>query len=55
MVILTVALVSMAKLMAITLRMQQLGRNQTLAMRLAQGLLFGLVFSAAREADSPAG
>jgi type II secretion system protein I len=36
MVILTVALVSMAELMAITLRMQQLGRNQTLAMRLAQ-------------------
>ena len=36
MVILTVALVSMAELMAITLRMQQLGRNQTLAVRLAQ-------------------
>lgn len=36
MVILTVALVSMAELMAITLRMQQLGRNQTSAMRLAQ-------------------
>lgn len=36
MVILTVALVSMAELMAITLRMQQLGRNQTLAARLAQ-------------------
>ena len=36
MVILTVALVSMAELMAITLRMQQLGRNQTTAMRLAQ-------------------
>ena len=36
MVILTVALVSMAELMAITLRMQQLGRNQTLATRLAQ-------------------
>jgi len=36
MVILTIALVSMAELMAITLRMQQLGRNQTLAMRLAQ-------------------
>lgn len=35
-VILTVALVSMAELMAITLRMQQLGRNQTQAARLAQ-------------------
>ena len=36
MVILTVALVSMAELMAITLRMQQLGRNQTMAARMAQ-------------------
>ena len=36
MVILTVALVSMAELMAITLRMQQLGRNQTAAARMAQ-------------------
>ena len=36
MVILTVTLVSMAELMAITLRMQQLGRNQTSATRLAQ-------------------
>ena len=36
MVILTVALVSMAELMAITLRMQMLGRNQTQATRLAQ-------------------
>ena len=36
MVILTVALVSMAELMAITLRMQQLGRNQTAAARIAQ-------------------
>ena len=36
MVILTVTLVSMAELMAITLRMQQLGRNQTQAARLAQ-------------------
>ncbi len=35
-VILTVALVSMAELMAVTLRLQQLGRNQTAAMRLAQ-------------------
>jgi prepilin-type N-terminal cleavage/methylation domain-containing protein len=36
MVILTIALVSMAELMAITLRLQQLGRNQTSATRLAQ-------------------
>ena len=36
MVILTVALVSLAELMAITLRMQMLGRNQTSATRLAQ-------------------
>lgn len=36
MVILTIALVSMAELMAITLRMQMLGRNQTSATRMAQ-------------------
>jgi prepilin-type N-terminal cleavage/methylation domain-containing protein len=36
MVILTVGLVSMAELMAVTLRLQQLGRNQTAATRLAQ-------------------
>jgi prepilin-type N-terminal cleavage/methylation domain-containing protein len=36
MVVLTVALVSLAELMAITLRLQQLGRNQTSAVRLAQ-------------------
>ena len=36
MVILTVAMVAMAELMAITLRLQQLGRNQTSATRLAQ-------------------
>lgn len=36
MVILTIALVSMAELMAVTLRMQMLGRNQTSAVRLAQ-------------------
>jgi prepilin-type N-terminal cleavage/methylation domain-containing protein len=36
MIILTVALVSMAELMAVTLRLQQLGRNQTSAIRLAQ-------------------
>jgi prepilin-type N-terminal cleavage/methylation domain-containing protein len=35
-VIMTVALVSMAELMAVTLRLQQLGRNQTTAIRLAQ-------------------
>ena len=36
MVVLTVALVSLAELMAITLRLQQVGRNQTAAVRLAQ-------------------
>lgn len=36
MVVLTVALVSMAELMAITIRMQMLGRNQTSTIRLAQ-------------------
>lgn len=36
MLVMTIALVSMAELMAITLRLQQLGRNQTAAMRLAQ-------------------
>ena len=36
MVIMTVAMVSMAELMAITLRLQMLGRNQTAAARLAQ-------------------
>lgn len=35
-VILTIALVSLAELMAITLRLQMLGRNQTAAARLAQ-------------------
>lgn len=35
-VILTVALVSMAELMAVTIRMQMLGREQTSAVRLAQ-------------------
>jgi Tfp pilus assembly protein PilV len=34
--IVTVGLVSMAEMMAITLRMQMLGRNQTQAVRLAQ-------------------
>ena len=36
MVILTVALVALAELMAITLRMQMLGRNETAAVRLIQ-------------------
>ena len=36
MVILTIGMVAMAELMAITLRLQQLGRNQTAATRLAQ-------------------
>jgi type II secretory pathway pseudopilin PulG len=35
-VIMTVAMVSLAELMAITLRLQMLGRNQTAAARLAQ-------------------
>ena len=36
MIVLTVALVSLAELMAIALRMQMLGRNQTAAVRVAQ-------------------
>lgn len=36
MMICTVGLVAMAELMAVTLRLQQLGRNQTSAVRLAQ-------------------
>lgn len=36
MVILTVGLVSMAELLAVSLRLQQLGRNGTQAVRLAQ-------------------
>jgi prepilin-type N-terminal cleavage/methylation domain-containing protein len=43
MVILTVALVSMAELMAITLRMQMMGRNETSAVRLAQSKIDELV------------
>ena len=35
-VIMTIALVSLSELMAITLRLQMLGRNQTAAARLAQ-------------------
>lgn len=36
MVVLTVGLVSLAQLLAVSLRMQQLGRNETQAVRLAQ-------------------
>ncbi|MEO7135672.1 MAG: prepilin-type N-terminal cleavage/methylation domain-containing protein [Vicinamibacterales bacterium] len=43
MVILTVALVSIAELMAITLRMQMMGRNETAAVRLAQSKIDELV------------
>ena len=43
MVILTVALVALAELMAITVRMQMLGRNDTNATRLAQQKLDELV------------
>jgi len=43
MVILTIAMVSMAELMAITLRMQMMGRNETSAIRLAQSKIDELV------------
>lgn len=43
MVILTVALVSMAELMAITLRMQMMGRNETAAIRLVQSKIDELI------------
>src|SRR6478609_4244374 len=36
MLVCTIGLVSMAQLMAVTLRLQQLGRNSTSAVRLAQ-------------------
>ena len=39
MVILTIGLVALAELLAISLRMQQLGRNETQAIRLAQDKL----------------
>lgn len=42
-VILTIALVSMAELMAITLRMQMIGKNETSAVRLAQSKIDELV------------
>ena len=50
MVILTIALVSMAELMAVTLRMQMMGRNETSAVRLAQSKIDELV---AVDFDSP--
>ena len=43
MVILTIAMVSMAELMAITLRMQMMGRNETSAIRLAQSKIDQLI------------
>ena len=43
MVIMTIALVALAGLMAITLRMQMLGRNETAAVRLIQGKVDQLV------------
>lgn len=42
-VIMTVALVALAEMMAITLRMQALGKNETMAARLAQAKLDELV------------
>ena len=43
MVIMTIALVSMAEMMAITLRMQMMGRNGTAAIRLVQSKIDELV------------
>ena len=43
MVILTIALVSIAELMAITLRMQMMGRNETAAVRLIQSKIDQIV------------
>lgn len=43
MVIATIGLVSLAQLMAITLRMQMLGRNETAAIRMAQSKIDQLV------------
>jgi len=43
MVILTIGLVAIAELMAVTLRLQMLGRNQTEAVRLAQDKLDDLM------------
>jgi len=43
MVIMTIALVAMAELMAITLRIQMLGRNETASVRLVQSKIDQLV------------
>ncbi len=43
MVILTVALVALAEMMAITLRMQMMGRNETAAVRLIQSKIDEIV------------
>lgn len=43
MVILTVALVALAEMMAITLRMQMMGRNETAAVRLIQAKIDQIV------------
>jgi prepilin-type N-terminal cleavage/methylation domain-containing protein len=54
MVILTVALVALAELMAITLRAQMLGRNQTAALRMVQSKIDELIavdFDGAEAAD----
>ena len=39
MVILTIGLVALAELLAVTMRLQQLGRNETSAVRLAEDLM----------------
>lgn len=39
MVVLTIGLVSLAELLAVTMRLQQLGRNETSAVRLAEDLM----------------
>jgi prepilin-type N-terminal cleavage/methylation domain-containing protein len=52
-VILTVALVALAEMMAITLRMQMLGRNETNAARLAQAKLDELVGVAQNDWAAP--
>ena len=50
-VILTIALVAIAELMAITLRMQMLGRNQTSATRMAQDKIDQLMSINFNDAD----
>lgn len=54
MVILTIALVALAEMMAITLRMQMLGRNETEAVRLAQTKLDELIGLVSLWDDTPA-